>query len=96
MTACRCCRRRKRWPRPDTSPAHPGATGRATARDRAADRFAGLAARICSTDPQTSGGLLVACSAAAAEAICAEIQAAGYPRARIIGSVAAGKPAVRI
>jgi selenide,water dikinase len=48
------------------------------------------------TDPQTSGGLLIACAAAAAESICADIQAEGYPRARIIGSVTAGKPAVRI
>jgi selenide,water dikinase len=48
------------------------------------------------TDPQTSGGLLVACAAARAPSLCAEIAAAGYPRARIIGSVASGDPAVRI
>jgi selenide,water dikinase len=48
------------------------------------------------TDPQTSGGLLIACSAAAVESICDTIQAEGYPRATIIGAVAAGKPAVRI
>ena len=48
------------------------------------------------TDPQTSGGLLVACAPERAPSLCAEIVAAGYPRARIIGSVASGDPAVRI
>jgi selenide,water dikinase len=48
------------------------------------------------TDPQTSGGLLVACEATHAEAICAAIVAAGYPLAKIIGSVTAGDPVVRI
>jgi selenide, water dikinase len=48
------------------------------------------------TDPQTSGGLLIACSAARAESICAMIAAEGYSRAQIIGSVTAGKPSVRI
>jgi selenide,water dikinase len=52
--------------------------------------------RTLLTDPQTSGGLLVACAAERAPALCAEIEAAGYPRARIIGSVASGDPAVRI
>lgn len=41
-------------------------------------------------DPQTSGGLLVACSAERADAVCSRIEAAGYPRANIIGSVSAG------
>jgi selenide,water dikinase len=48
------------------------------------------------TDPQTSGGLLVACKADRAEEICATIVAAGYPRAGIIGSAAAGEAAVEI
>jgi selenide,water dikinase len=48
------------------------------------------------TDPQTSGGLLVACKAERAESIRAMIEAAGYPRASIIGSVSAGEPEVRI
>ena len=42
------------------------------------------------TDPQTSGGLLVSCAAGRAEAVLAQIKAAGYPAARIIGSVEAG------
>jgi selenide,water dikinase len=48
------------------------------------------------TDPQTSGGLLVACAAERAEAIAADIAAAGYPLARIIGSVVAGQPSIRV
>lgn len=46
------------------------------------------------TDPQTSGGLLVACKAERAEEIRAMIVDAGYPRASIIGRAVAGKPAV--
>ncbi|MEL4071970.1 selenide, water dikinase SelD [Ochrobactrum sp. GPK 3] len=39
------------------------------------------------TDPQTSGGLLVSCAPDAAERILATIRSAGYPAARIIGTV---------
>jgi selenide,water dikinase len=46
------------------------------------------------TDPQTSGGLLVACDADHAERLLARIVAAGYPRARIIGQASAGAPEV--
>ena len=52
--------------------------------------------RTLLTDPQTSGGLLVACAQGCAEAIRASIEAAGYPLARIIGSVSAGEPQVRV
>ena len=38
------------------------------------------------TDPQTSGGLLVACDADAAPGVCARIRG-GDPRAAIVGSV---------
>jgi selenide,water dikinase len=48
------------------------------------------------TDPQTSGGLLVACATNRAAEIRESIVAAGYPRAEIIGSVSAGAPVVRI
>jgi selenide,water dikinase len=41
-------------------------------------------------DPQTSGGLLVAVPAAAAEALTATLRAAGYPRVSRIGEVRAG------
>jgi len=48
------------------------------------------------TDPQTSGGLLVACKAERAETILATIEAAGYPRARIVGTAMAGAPGVEV
>jgi len=48
------------------------------------------------TDPQTSGGLLIACEAGKAEAIAASIRQAGYPAATVIGQAQAGKPVVRI
>jgi selenide, water dikinase len=48
------------------------------------------------TDPQTSGGLLVACSRDRAEAIVGAIAAAGHPHARIIGHVDAGEPVVTV
>jgi len=52
--------------------------------------------RALLTDPQTSGGLLVSCKAERAEDIRAMIEAAGYPRASIIGTVSAGAPGLRI
>jgi selenide,water dikinase len=52
--------------------------------------------RTLLTDPQTSGGLLIACAAERADDINAAIRAAGYPLARIVGSVAAGAPMVRV
>lgn len=42
------------------------------------------------TDPQTSGGLLIACAAEAAGRLVEEIKAAGYPHAAIIGSTERG------
>ncbi|MGF6710433.1 selenide,water dikinase [Luteibacter sp. W1I16] len=52
--------------------------------------------RALLTDPQTSGGLLVACKAERAEAILATIEAAGYPRARIVGTATTGAPGVEL
>ncbi|MGC2786794.1 MAG: selenide, water dikinase SelD [Roseiarcus sp.] len=51
--------------------------------------------RLLLTDPQTSGGLLIACDADAAPAILARIRE-GDPRAAIVGSVAAGDPIVAV
>jgi selenide, water dikinase len=48
------------------------------------------------TDPQTSGGLLVACKAERAEAIRAMIEAAGYPRASIIGTAIKGTIGIEV
>ncbi|MBV8849562.1 MAG: selenide, water dikinase SelD [Methylobacteriaceae bacterium] len=42
------------------------------------------------TDPQTSGGLLVACAGASAERLLSDIQSVGFPSARIVGAVHAG------
>lgn len=52
--------------------------------------------RALLTDPQTSGGLLVACKAERAVSIRSMIEEAGYPRASIIGTVSDGEPAVEI
>src|SRR5262249_7695343 len=46
------------------------------------------------TDPQTSGGLLVACAADCAEDLRMRITGAGYPCASIIGHAAAGAPSI--
>jgi len=46
------------------------------------------------TDPQTSGGLLVACAPEGAEKIRAMIEAAGYARASIVGEVVGGEAGV--
>jgi selenide,water dikinase len=48
------------------------------------------------TDPQTSGGLLVACAADRAEAIRQSIANAGYQYAAVIGRVAAGAPLIEV
>lgn len=48
------------------------------------------------TDPQTSGGLLVACAPEKAGEIAQAIVADGYPFACIIGRIEAGPPGVRV
>lgn len=48
------------------------------------------------TDPQTSGGLLVACAQDRAEPILRQIVEAGYPSARIVGQAEAGLPQIRV
>jgi selenide, water dikinase len=45
-------------------------------------------------DPQTSGGLLVACAPDRAETLVETIAASGYPGARIVGEVKDGAPRV--
>jgi selenide,water dikinase len=52
--------------------------------------------RALLTDPQTSGGLLVACAPKKAEAIKAMMLAAGYARASIIGEAVAGAPGIEV
>ena len=52
--------------------------------------------RTLLTDPQTSGGLLVACAPARAEELLRLIVGEGYAAARIIGFVTEGPPAVTL
>jgi selenide,water dikinase len=47
-------------------------------------------------DPQTSGGLLIACAPGEAEDLLRSIRAANYGRASLIGRVEAGPAAVRV
>ena len=54
------------------------------------------ARRMLLTDPQTSGGLLIACAPEAADDLVERIMAAGYPLARRIGTAAAGEPGVTV
>lgn len=48
------------------------------------------------TDPQTSGGLLVACAPDRAEQVVGRIIEAGYPSARIVGHAEVGPPQIRV
>lgn len=48
------------------------------------------------TDPQTSGGLLLACAPDAAAALVASLKAEGYARAAVVGHVEAGKASLRV
>ena len=48
------------------------------------------------TDPQTSGGLLIACAPEAADGLLALSHADGFVRAAVVGRVAAGPPRVRV
>jgi selenide,water dikinase len=48
------------------------------------------------TDPQTSGGLLVACSPASAQSVLDIFEAEGFDRARVIGSLEAGEPGISV
>ncbi|MNC90134.1 Selenide, water dikinase [compost metagenome] len=42
------------------------------------------------TDPQTSGGLLVACAGDAVEQVLSQFEKHGFSEAKVIGSLAAG------
>jgi selenide,water dikinase len=52
--------------------------------------------RALLTDPQTSGGLLVACKADRAEEIRRMIEEAGYPRASVIGRAVTGAAGIEV
>jgi selenide,water dikinase len=48
------------------------------------------------TDPQTSGGLLIACAPERADAIARSIREAGYPAAQVIGDAKPGPAGVEV
>ncbi|HEY9211784.1 MAG TPA: selenide, water dikinase SelD [Ancylobacter sp.] len=48
------------------------------------------------TDPQTSGGLLVACAPEASARILKQIREADYPTAAVIGRAVAGAPGIKV
>ena len=48
------------------------------------------------SDPQTSGGLLVACAPAAENRVIEEFREQGFALARRIGSMRAGKPELAV
>lgn len=52
--------------------------------------------RMLLADPQTSGGLLVACEPAKAASLVQRIQQAGYPLASIVGHAKAGQPIITV
>jgi selenide,water dikinase len=52
--------------------------------------------RAILTDPQTSGGLLVACAPAAVPEVLACFRAAGFAHAGPIGRLVEGAPQVRV
>jgi selenide,water dikinase len=48
------------------------------------------------TDPQTSGGLLVGCTAERADSLLSTIRDSGYSSASIIGEMRAGTPGIEV
>jgi len=54
------------------------------------------AARALLTDPQTSGGLLVACAPEAVDEVLAAFREEGFERATVIGRMVPGKPQVTV
>ena len=55
----------------------------------------GDAERALLTDPQTSGGLLVACAPDVADEVLALFRQQGFDRATVIGEMAAGEAKIR-
>jgi selenide, water dikinase len=56
----------------------------------------GDAERAVLTDPQTSGGLLVACDAAAVDEVLGIFRKDGFDRAAVVGEIVAGEPEVAV
>jgi selenide,water dikinase len=47
-------------------------------------------------DPQTSGGLLVACAADSVDEVLSLFHAQGFAQAAVIGEISAGQPGVEV
>jgi selenide,water dikinase len=60
------------------------------------DASLGDAERALLTDPQTSGGLLVACEPSACDEVLSIFSSEGFDRAAIVGELAAGEPGVSV
>ncbi len=56
----------------------------------------GDAGRVLLTDPQTSGGLLVACAQDAVPAVLEAFRRRGFAVAARIGAMVAGEPGVEV
>jgi selenide,water dikinase len=56
----------------------------------------GSAERALLADPQTSGGLLVACAPASAESVLDVFAAEGFEHAKLIGEIIAGAPHIEV
>jgi selenide,water dikinase len=48
------------------------------------------------SDPQTSGGLLVACTPGSADAVLAQFKQEGFAKAAVIGELRTGKAAIQV
>jgi selenide,water dikinase len=60
------------------------------------DTALGDAERALLTDPQTSGGLLVACAADVVDEVLTIFRSEGFERAAVIGEIVAGPPRVEV
>ena len=56
----------------------------------------GDAERAVLTDPQTSGGLLVACDPGACDEVLGIFRAEGFAQAAVVGEIVAGPPEIRV
>lgn len=76
-----------------------GASGRnwdAYGKDVQLDDALSPAQRALLTDPQTSGGLLVACDPSAVDEVLALFAREGFPDAAVVGRMAAGTPGIAV
>lgn len=76
-----------------------GASGRNWAgygRDVRLDPAIGAVEQALLTDPQTSGGLLVACAPDAVDAVLAAFRRDGFDQAAVVGELAAGAPTLEV